>query len=259
MTRTCRYEMRRYSAIRNAAAPRVGGDSSAPMPEAASMAPAVSASKPTRRITGQATDPSVTVVATPLPETVPSRKPASVTDRPADRFGLPRRENDIAKFEEERAGARSLEHGAVDAEQNDVGDGDVERHAVDALERHVEIADEPRQVVAAMREAGETDRAPATVRRSAYARNAAAETGRIQPVARRAASRTTRMATTPASDVAAGRIRGAIEKRLALRERPAESEQRRDNPRRIDRRTESPLRRRRAQIAHTPISSISGR
>ena len=84
MTSTCRYEMRRYSAMRNAAAPSVGGESSAPMPEAASIAPAVSAAKPTRRSTGHATDPSVTVVATPLPETVPSRNPASVTERPAD-------------------------------------------------------------------------------------------------------------------------------------------------------------------------------
>ncbi len=97
MSRTSRYEMRRYSAMRNAAAPSVGGDSSAPMPEAASMAPAVSGANPTRRINGHATEPSVTVVATPLPDTVPSRKPASVTERPADRAGLPRRESDIEK------------------------------------------------------------------------------------------------------------------------------------------------------------------
>src|SRR5947208_369167 len=84
--------------MRNAAAPRVGGESKAPMPEAASMAPAVSGVNPTRRMTGHATDPSVTVVATPLPDTVPSRNPASVTDRPADRAGLPRLEKDIAKF-----------------------------------------------------------------------------------------------------------------------------------------------------------------
>jgi hypothetical protein len=68
------------------------------MPDAASMAPAVSAAMPTRFITGHATDPSVTVVATPLPDTVPSRKPASVTERPAERAGLPPRENDIAKL-----------------------------------------------------------------------------------------------------------------------------------------------------------------
>src|SRR5262245_14723155 len=89
--------MRRYSAMRNAAAPRVGGDSNAPMPDAASIPPAVSAPNPTRRMIGHATEPSVTVVATPLPETVPSRNPASVTDRPAAFAGLPRRDQDIAK------------------------------------------------------------------------------------------------------------------------------------------------------------------
>src|SRR4029078_11323165 len=89
ITSTCRYEMRRYSAMRNAAAPSVGGESNAPIPEAASIAPAVSALMPTRFMSGQATDPSVTVVATPLPETVPSRKPASVTERPVAAGGRP--------------------------------------------------------------------------------------------------------------------------------------------------------------------------
>ena len=97
MMRTCKYEIRRYSAMRNAAAPSVGGESSAPIPEAASMAPAVSAANPTRFMTGQATDPSVTVVATPLPDTVPRRKPASVTERPVAAAGLRPDENDIAK------------------------------------------------------------------------------------------------------------------------------------------------------------------
>ncbi len=46
------------------------------------MAPAVSAAYPARRSSGHATDPSITVVATPLPETVPRRNPARVTDRP---------------------------------------------------------------------------------------------------------------------------------------------------------------------------------
>src|SRR6187455_42169 len=98
MSSTSRYEMRRYSAMRNAAAPSVGGESKAPMPDAASMAPAVSGANPTRRISGHATEPSVTVVATPLPDTVPSRNPASVTERPADRAGLPLRDNDMAKL-----------------------------------------------------------------------------------------------------------------------------------------------------------------
>src|SRR5688572_9708706 len=82
--------------MRNAAAPSVGGESSAPMPEAASIAPAVSAPKPTRFKIGQATEPSVTVVATPDPETVPSKNPASVTDRPAAAAGLAPRDDAIA-------------------------------------------------------------------------------------------------------------------------------------------------------------------
>src|SRR5215213_7067757 len=82
ITRTCRYEMRRNSAMRNAAAPSVGGDSSAPMPAADRIAPPVSALYPARFSRGHDTDPSITVVATPLPETVPRRNPASVTVRP---------------------------------------------------------------------------------------------------------------------------------------------------------------------------------
>ena len=68
--------------MRNAAAPRVGGDRIAPMPPADRIAPPTSAGYPALRNSGQATDPSMTVVATPLPETVPSRKPAIVTVRP---------------------------------------------------------------------------------------------------------------------------------------------------------------------------------
>jgi hypothetical protein len=43
ITRICRYEICRNSAMRKAAAPSVGGESSAPMPAAESIAPAVSA------------------------------------------------------------------------------------------------------------------------------------------------------------------------------------------------------------------------
>jgi hypothetical protein len=93
MISTWRYEISRNSAIRKAAAPSVGGDSSAPMPAADSTAPLVSAPYPARRSIGQATEPSVTVVATPLPETVPRRKPATVTLRPG---AAPDRERPIA-------------------------------------------------------------------------------------------------------------------------------------------------------------------
>ena len=60
----------------------VGGARMAPMPAADRMPPPTSAENPARRSSGQATAPSVTVVATPLPETVPRRKPEMVTVRP---------------------------------------------------------------------------------------------------------------------------------------------------------------------------------
>src|SRR4029077_8022010 len=82
ITSTLRYEMCRNSAMMNAAAPSVGGLMMAPMPAAEGQAPAVSASYPERLRSGHPTDPSVTVVATPLPDTVPSRPPAIVIARP---------------------------------------------------------------------------------------------------------------------------------------------------------------------------------
>ena len=60
----------------------VGGAMIAPMPLAERMPPPTSGENPARRSRGQATAPSVTVVATPLPETVPRRKPDIVTVRP---------------------------------------------------------------------------------------------------------------------------------------------------------------------------------
>src|ERR687894_2857885 len=66
----------------NAAAPSVGGERIAPMPAAASIPPAYSAGYPARRKIGQVTDPRLTVVAAPDPDTVPSRNPDSATVRP---------------------------------------------------------------------------------------------------------------------------------------------------------------------------------
>ena len=68
--------------MRNAAAPIIGGAMIAPMPLAERMPPPISAEKPARRSSGQTTAPRVTVVATPLPDTVPSRNPDRVTVRP---------------------------------------------------------------------------------------------------------------------------------------------------------------------------------
>ena len=54
----------------------------APIPAADRTPPPGSGGYPARRSTGQATDPRMTVVATPDPETVPSRNPARVAVRP---------------------------------------------------------------------------------------------------------------------------------------------------------------------------------
>ena len=61
-----------------AAAPSAGGQMIAPMPAADRMAPAVSGGYCARRSSGQATDPSVTVLATPLPEIMPN-SPLDIT------------------------------------------------------------------------------------------------------------------------------------------------------------------------------------
>ncbi|GAA2683540.1 hypothetical protein Apa02nite_000140 [Actinoplanes palleronii] len=67
----------------NAAAPSVGGDRMAPTPAAASIPPACSGGYPARRSIGQVTAPTLTAVAVPEPETVPSRNPAATAVRPA--------------------------------------------------------------------------------------------------------------------------------------------------------------------------------
>src|SRR6478736_26574 len=82
ITSTWRYEIFKNSAMRKAAAPSVGGERIAPMPAADKMAPPTAGRYPARRSSGHETDPSITVVATPLPDTVPRRKPARVTVRP---------------------------------------------------------------------------------------------------------------------------------------------------------------------------------
>src|SRR5579862_335295 len=85
---TSRYEIFRYSAMMKAAAPRTGGERIAPRPPAASNPPAASFPYPDFSSIGHATEPIVTVVATPEPEGPPSRNEASTTARPA-LVGLP--------------------------------------------------------------------------------------------------------------------------------------------------------------------------
>ncbi len=67
-----------------AAAPSVGGDNVAPMPAAESSPPPTWGGYPERLSIGQASEATVTVVATPEPDTVPSRKPEATTARPGD-------------------------------------------------------------------------------------------------------------------------------------------------------------------------------
>src|SRR5580765_142332 len=66
-----------------AAAPSVGGERIAPTPAAASIPPARSAGYPARRRIGQVTAPTLTVVAAPDPDTVPSRNPLATAVLPA--------------------------------------------------------------------------------------------------------------------------------------------------------------------------------
>ena len=141
------------------------------------------------RSSGHDTDPSITVVATPLPETVPSRKPGQRHRAARRRAGSRPPHQRQRPVDEERAGARRFEHRAVDREQDDVGGRDVERHAEDPFERHVERADQPIERIAAMREQRQAD---AIEPRPGHrvAEEAAAVTGRIQPTLRRVASST---------------------------------------------------------------------
>src|SRR5262249_53021589 len=83
ISNTSRYEIFRNSAMRKAAAPSTGGEMIAPRPPAASRPPAAFLPYPALTSIGYATEPSVTVVATPEPEGPPRRKEASTTVRPA--------------------------------------------------------------------------------------------------------------------------------------------------------------------------------
>ena len=156
------------------------------MPAAARMPPPLSRGYPARRRTGQATLPSETAVAVPEPDTVPSRKPASVTVRPGAARRPPERgERDV---DEELARARVLEHRAVDREQHDVGRGDVERHPEQPLGAHVEVGDDAVDVVA--RGARATSR-PAGSRRSRRRRGSRGRSrAGSRPRSRRVASST---------------------------------------------------------------------
>ena len=89
-----------YSAIKNAAAPIIGGMICPPVEEAASTAPANSGRYPVFFIIGIVTEPVVTVLPTEEPETIPhSADEITATfagppaDQPAIRFA-----NEMKKF-----------------------------------------------------------------------------------------------------------------------------------------------------------------
>ena len=143
--------------MRNAAAPSVGGEMSAPMPAADRMAPADLGTIPggpeqrpgdgaQHHGRGDAAARNRTEQETGDRDGAAGRRTGS---RSAHRRHRP--------VDEEAAGAGALEDRTVDREQDDVGRGDIERHAEDALERHVERADETVELVAAMGDERQTD------------------------------------------------------------------------------------------------------
>ena len=169
-----------------------------------------------------------------------------MTDRPAARASFRARREPHREIEEEPAGAGGFEHRAVQAEQDDVRDRDVERHAVNPLERHVQVADEPRQVVAAMRDRAEADRAQPRSRQRVSDESHGDD--RKNPPGRAPRGfEDHRDREDPGEHVAAGRARRAVQKRLAVGERPPQSQQRRDDPRGVDQRSPPPHRRLKAE------------
>ena len=132
----------------NAAAPSVGGERIAPMPEAASTPPPWSL-----RVLRLAQDRPGDAAQRhrgghPRPGHRAQQEPRAGRGPAGPRARAP--EGGEADVDEELARARVLEHGAVDREQHDVGGGHVERHAEDALEPHVGLADDAVNAVAAV-------------------------------------------------------------------------------------------------------------
>ena len=129
-----------------AAAPRVGGERIAPIPEAASIPPAFSFGYPAFFSTGQVTAPSETAVAVPDPETVPRRKPDRATVRPGAAFDFLNREK--LRSMKKLAAPGLVEDRTVDREEDDVGGSDVEGDAVEAGGIVVEGVDDLIEVLA---------------------------------------------------------------------------------------------------------------
>ena len=155
ITRICRYEICRNSAIRKAAAPSVGGESSAPMPcsrQHRARGLGAVACPPQQRPRHRSQHDRRRHAAArhgAEEESGDGHRPAGSGHRPA--AGLQR------PFDEEEAGAARVQQRTVDREEDDVGGGDVERHSENALERHVERADQSRRTVATMCDQVEAD------------------------------------------------------------------------------------------------------
>jgi hypothetical protein len=89
----------------------------------------------------------VTVVATPDPDTVPSRN-SGQGGGAAGGGRRPGPEGGEADVDEEPASPRVLQHRPVECEQHDVGGGHVQGHPEQPLDAHVGLADQAFQVVA---------------------------------------------------------------------------------------------------------------
>jgi len=96
-------------------------------------------------------------LATPLPETVPSSRPATVTARPGPAPPPDGADRGHRPLEEKFSGAGRTEDRTVNREQDDVARRHVERYAENPFERHVDRADDAREVVAAMGNDAEAD------------------------------------------------------------------------------------------------------
>ena len=93
---------------------------------------------------GQVTAPTLTAVAVPEPETVPSRKPAATAVRPAALRDLRKAATD--RSTKNRLAPERSSTAPVDGEQHDVRGGDVQRGAVEPAARVVERVDDLREV-----------------------------------------------------------------------------------------------------------------
>ena len=90
------------------------------------------------------------MVATPEPETVPSRKPEATTARPGRRRGRLLAEEREGPLDEELPGAAAVEHGTEQCEDDDEGRGDIQWRREQAFKGQIILPDDARDREAAM-------------------------------------------------------------------------------------------------------------